>query len=126
MAKIVDGAYECTDKFACKDIAGAIIGIPIAVTVLAAATVLFMLLACLINNGTAIGDKAELEAEREVLQHEVYMYSKLGDIESKKQTMDEVKKFNSELAKNKVYEKNFWIGCFYANIYHDIDFIKFE
>ena len=22
MAKIVDGAYECTDKFACKDISG--------------------------------------------------------------------------------------------------------
>ena len=123
-------SYRDNESFRCKlgykDCDDAEVGVPLFFTIVAGLAVLFMLIACIVNNATAVGDKAALKAEREVLQHEVYMYSQLGDIESKKQTMNDVKEFNSKLAKNKIYEKNFWVGCFYADIYSDIEFIKFE
>lgn len=40
-----------------------------------------------------------------------------------KEYIDEVQEWNVDLAKKKEYQRDFWIGIFYPNIYDDFEFI---
>ncbi len=69
------------------------------------------------------GERVGLEAEYDVLSWEVEnnIYQDGGDdVVGKKELYNQVREWNSNLASNQYYEKNFWIGIFVPNIYGDL------
>lgn len=67
--------------------------------------------------------RAEILAEREVLQWEIDQnpYINDDDVVGHKELFNEIREWNKELAYNKKCERNFWIGIFVPNIYSDIE-----
>ena len=67
--------------------------------------------------------RAELLAEREVLQWEIdqNLYINDDDVVGHKELFNNIREWNKELAYNKRCERNFWIGIFVPNIYSDIE-----
>lgn len=43
-----------------------------------------------------------------------------------KEIVDEIQEWNEELALNKAYEHNFWIGIFVPNVYDEFEFIEYK
>lgn len=43
-----------------------------------------------------------------------------------KEIIDDIQAWNEDLARNKMLEKDKWIGAFYPNIYSDFNFIEYE
>lgn len=67
--------------------------------------------------------RAEILAEREVLQWEIdqNLYVNDDDVIGHKELFNEIREWNRELAYNKKCERDFWIGIFVPNIYSDIE-----
>lgn len=67
--------------------------------------------------------RAEILAEREVLQWEIdqNLYINDDDVVGHKELFNEIREWNKELAYNKKCERDFWIGIFVPNIYSDIE-----
>ena len=83
----------------------------------------------LFSYATAGGERAMLEAEYETLCWEVenQVYNDGGDdVVGKKELYNQVREWNKDLARNQYYEKNFWVGIFYPDIYGDLKLIELK
>ena len=88
-----------------------------------------MILALIITYASAGGKRVQLEAQYEVLSWEVEndVYTDLGDdVVGKKELYNQVREWNTALAKSQYYEKNFWVGIFVPNIYGDLKPIELK
>lgn len=71
------------------------------------------------------GDLAANTARREALVYQIEnsMYTNDNDI-GKKELLDEIRKFNEDLARGKANVDNVWIGVFYPDkLYENLEFI---
>lgn len=99
------------------------------IAILAAIAILISSLILLISYATAGGERVRLEAEYEILSWEVenQVYHDGGDdVVGKKELYNQVREWNKNLASNKYYEKNFWVGIFCPDIYGDLKFIELK
>ena len=55
-------------------------------------------------------------------QLENNLYDNDNDI-GKKELMDEIRKWNEDLAYHKEIQRNFWVGIYYPNVYDNLEFI---
>ena len=97
--------------------------------IFACIVILIMCLVLLITYSIAPAERAQLEADYEVLSWEVEnnVYQDGGDdVVGKKELYNQVREWNGELKKNQYYEKNFWIGIFVPNIYGDLKPIELK
>ena len=86
-------------------------------------------IALLVSYSTAGGERAMLEAEYATLCWEVenQVYNDGGDdVVGKKELYNQVREWNKDLARNQYYEKNFWVGIFYPDIYGDLKLIELK
>lgn len=67
----------------------------------------------------------QMEYESLVYQYEHDLYNNDNDI-GKKELMDEIKEWNSDVALGKYRQDNFWVGIFYADIYDQLEFIELK
>lgn len=44
----------------------------------------------------------------------------------KKELYDDITAWNTDLAEKKALQRDFWLGCFYPNIYDDFEFIELQ
>lgn len=99
----------------------------IVTTVVLAVIVGIMLIILLVNYGTADGFVVANEQRYEslVYQLENDVYENDNDL-GKKELYDSVQDWNEDLAVGKTYERSFWWGIFYPNVYEQFDFIKLK
>lgn len=79
----------------------------------------------LINN---IGTKGDIAANIQLHDSLIYqlehnLYENDNDI-GKQELYEKITKWNTDLARGKALQRDFWIGVFYPNIYDDFEFIK--
>ena len=99
------------------------------IAIAAAVAVFISSIIMLISYSIAGGEHVRLEAEYETLCWEVenQVYHDGGDdVVGKKELYNQVREWNKNLASNQYYEKNFWVGIFYPDIYGDLQFIKLK
>lgn len=97
-------------------------------------TVLFGVIISILGSiaiAASISPEAELAKElnrREslVYQLENEIYDNDDDVLGKRDLYKDVETFNSDLAYNKIAQKDIWIGIFYPNIYDKIDYIEYK
>jgi hypothetical protein len=105
----------------CMDIVG------MAMSLLGGFVVLIMLIVIIGSNVTAGG---YLAANNELYKSLIYkanteaVRDEFGIIN--KEYIDEVQNWNISISKNKKYQRDFWIGIFYPNIYDDFEIINLE
>ena len=61
-----------------------------------------------------------------VYQYENEVYDNDDDVIGKKQLYDQIQDWNSDLAKYKAKEKDFWLGIFYPNVFDQFEFIEYK
>lgn len=66
--------------------------------------------------------KWETQYESLTYQLENNLYDNDNDI-GKKELMDEIRKWNEDLAYCKEIQRNFWVGIYYPNVYDGLEFI---
>lgn len=116
---------NCTKEKVCNGFKIALF----AIAIVAAVAVFISSIVLLVTYGTAGGERVRLEAEYETLCWEVenQVYHDGGDdVVGKKELYNQVREWNKNLASNQYYEKNFWIGIFYPDIYGDLKFIELK
>ena len=86
-----------------------------------------MLVFIVLNNVNTEGQILQNEKMYESLkyQYETGMYENENGI-GKKELMDQIEEWNTDLAFGKSAQKDFWIGIFLPNIYEEFDFIELE
>ena len=84
--------------------------------------------AAIVANITPEAELAKELNKREslVYQLENEIYDNDDDIVGKRDLYKDIETFNSDLAYNKIAQKDFWIGIFYPNIYDKIDYITYK
>ena len=99
----------------------------IVTTVVLAVIVGIMLIILLVNYGTADGFVVANEQRYEslVYQLENDVYENDNDL-GKKELYDSIQEWNEDLAVGKTYERSFWWGIFYPNVYEQFDFIELK
>ena len=83
-----------------------------------------MLINIIANN---VGVEAKIESNKQIYDSLVYQaennfYENDNDF-GKKELVNQIQKWNEDLAKGKVLQDDFWVGVFYADIYDEFDFI---
>ena len=87
----------------------------------------------LVMSGCMIADYAckdvTIETNKQIYNSLTYqlennLYDNDNDI-GKKELYNQVQEWNTDLAKRKRLQRNFWVGIFYPNIYDNFDFIKY-
>ena len=83
-----------------------------------------MLIVVIVNNA---GVEASIEANKQrydslIYQAENNLYENDNDL-GKKELVNQIQKWNEDLAKGKALQDDFWVGIFYADIYDEFDFI---
>lgn len=79
-------------------------------------------LASVYINADASVAKWETQYESLTYQLENNLYDNDNDI-GKKELMDEIRKWNGDLAYCKEIQRNFWVGIYYPNVYDNFEFI---
>lgn len=79
-------------------------------------------LASVYINADASVAKWETQYELLTYQLENNLYDNDNDI-GKKELMDEICKWNEDLAYCKEIQRNFWVGIYYPNVYDNLEFI---
>lgn len=82
-----------------------------------------------ISYGTADGTKATNKQIYASLTYQLEndIYNDNGDdVVGKKALYDQIQEWNEDLAYAKIYEKDFWWGVFWPNIYSDFEFIEYK
>lgn len=97
------------------------------VATLCAIAVFIMLLVIVDNNSATDSTRADLEQRHDILvyQLENNLYDNDNDL-GLKDLYNDISAYNSEVAKGKVMQRNFWWGIFHPNIYDDLELIKYE
>lgn len=77
-----------------------------------------------INYTGAEASIAEWKKRYESLTYQLEnnLYDNDNDI-GKKELMNEIRKWNEDLAYHKEIQRNFWVGIYYPNIYDNFEFI---
>lgn len=86
----------------------------------------FIMTPFVISNNCCLDAKVDKKlAERDVLvyQLDTNMYDNDNDL-GKKELMDDIREWNSDIAYRKSAQDNFWTGIFIPNIYDQVDLIK--
>lgn len=81
----------------------------------------------IVNNVTAESKAAEYEARYEALTYQLEneFYENNNDI-GKKELMEQITEYNTEIATGRVDQDNFWYGIFFPDIYDDLEMIEFK
>ena len=98
-----------------------------AIAVLCAIGVFIMFLVIVTNHSAMESTRADLEQRHDILvyQLENNLYDNDNDL-GLKDLYDDISAYNSEVAKGKVMQRDFWWGIFYPNIYDDLELIEYE
>ena len=67
--------------------------------------------------------KYEARYESLIYQYENDIYENDNDL-GKRDLMEDIEEWNSDLAYRKRTQRDFWVGIFYPNIYDDFEFIE--
>lgn len=95
--------------------------IAVALTLIALFTSTIGLASVYINADASVA-KWETQYESLTYQLENNLYDNDNDI-GKKELMDEICKWNEDLAYCKEIQRNFWVGIYYPNVYDNLEFI---
>lgn len=101
--------------------------VPLCISVVSGGAVVCMLI---ILAATYIGVDAEKAVNDEryeslKYQYEHEFYENDNDV-GKKELVGEIQKWNEDLAKHKIMQRNLWVGIFVPNIYDEYQFIRLE
>lgn len=89
-------------------------------------TIAIIMLVFIIAGGVGSDAKiAKYQARYDLLvyQYENDIYDNDNDI-GKRDLMEDIEEWNTDLAYHKQIQRNFWVGIFYPNIYDDFEFIE--
>jgi hypothetical protein len=102
-------------------------GIGYIVTGLSAIVSIIMLFVIAINHVGIQGDIAAKQAKYESLvwQYENDIYDNDNDI-GRKELMTEIQEWNSDIARGKTNQRDFWVGIFTPDIYDQFEFIEYK
>ncbi len=94
------------------------------ISVIAGIAFVVMLIVVIVNN---VGIEASIEANKQryeslIYQAENNLYENDNDL-GKKELVNQIQKWNEDLARGKALQDDFWVGIFYADIYDEFDFI---
>lgn len=86
-----------------------------------------MLIVLISNNVGSDAKIAEYQARYDslVYQYENDIYDNDNDL-GKRDLMEDIEAWNTDLAYHKQIQRNFWVGIFYPNIYDYFDFIELQ
>lgn len=86
---------------------------------------MIMFVFIIINNVAPDAKIAEYQAHYDslVYQYENDIYDNDNDL-GKRDLMEDIEAWNTDLAYRKKVQRNYWVGIFYPNIYDDFDFIE--
>lgn len=86
-----------------------------------------MLIAIPISHICGVSTDNELKEEYNTLIYQVdhlYFTNEVGDTIGSKEVMDAVAAYNARIRTKQHWEKNFWVGIFFPNIYSDKPLIE--
>lgn len=91
--------------------------------ILASVLVVMLIIAGIAN----FGAEGQMVANRQTYNSLVYqlendLYDNDNDL-GKKELYDQIQEWNEDLARGKTMQRNFWVGCFYPNIYDELEYI---
>lgn len=94
------------------------------ISVIAGIAFVVMLIVVIVSN---VDVEASIEANKQryeslVYQAENNLYENDNDL-GKKELVNQIQKWNEDLARGKALQDDFWVGIFYADIYDEFDFI---
>lgn len=115
--------YKCD-----YEIIPAIFGfISIAVGAIGLIVSIFLTIIIITENVAPEGQKIKWETRYDFLvyQLEEIKYDNLID-NNRKELMDDIQDYNVAIQKGKLYQNNFWLGIFYADIYDDLPLIELK
>lgn len=86
-----------------------------------------MLIVLIFNNVGPDAEIAKYQARYDslVYQYENDIYDNDNDL-GKRDLMEDIEAWNTDLAYHKQIQRNFWVGIFYPNIYDYFDFIELQ
>ena len=86
---------------------------------------IIMLVFIIVGNIAPNAKIAEYQARYDLLvyQYENDIYDNDNDL-GKRDLMEDIEEWNTDLAYRKRIQRNFWVGIFYPNIYDDFEFIE--
>ena len=98
-----------------------------AILIISAALLLIFGSIAIIDNLSIPADYASMQEDYKVLTYQLenHFYDNLLDI-SKKELIDEVKKYNQEVIRGRILKGNPWIGVFYPLDYDSLELINLE
>ena len=100
----------------------------IGITILFGVTLLIASIILAINLGGAAGQKVRMEQTYESLTYQLENKEEIygNDVIDTKELYNQVQKWNEDLAVGKTYEKHFWVGIYWPDIYSDLEFIEYK
>lgn len=86
-----------------------------------------MLIVVISNNVGTDAKIAQYQARYDslVYQYENDIYNNDNDL-GKRDLMEDIERWNTDLAYRKKIQRNFWVGIFYPDIYDDFEFIELQ
>ena len=98
-----------------------------AIFIILLVALIIMLIAIPISHICGVSTDNELQEEYNTLIYQVdhlYFTNEVGDTTGSKEVMDAVAAYNARIRTKQHWEKNFWVGIFFPNIYSDKPLIE--